>query len=275
MHDGSGKFNFEDIYNLADPRGYFETLGELDYRIPEHSRLVFSALIEARLEAAENKRVPVLDLCVLLYERYGSEEVSRPSSDELAESDANFFRERGKESSPSVAGLDVARKAVGYGLKASVLDVGSAENLEEVEPSDGLKETTARGPAGHDRWRELHHRAHLRTPARERRHSGTRPVGGLFRAADPLVYPHLQGPVRSPAGDGEAPRHTFEQRRFATPEEREFALQELAGMGLDPEGKEEAGIHHTDFYLSRPAEETASTPVEELLARVLELESPG
>jgi hypothetical protein len=35
-------------------------------------------------------------------------------------------------------------------------------------------------------------------------------------------------------------------------------------MGIDASGKEEEGWHHTDFYLSRPADE-AETPLETLL----------
>jgi hypothetical protein len=58
--------------------------------------------------------------------------------------------------------------------------------------------------------------------------------------------------------------HTFTQRRFANVEEREYVLEELAGMSLDPAGKEDTGWYHADFYLSRPLEE-AKLPLEALL----------
>ncbi|MGH3148997.1 MAG: hypothetical protein ACRDTR_24715, partial [Rubrobacter sp.] len=116
MRDRPGKYGFDDIYDLDDPRGYFGTLRELDYRTPEHGGQVFPVLVEAQAGAgqAENGRVSVLDLCCSyginaallkhevslddLYERYGSEEISGLSSDELAESDVAYFRRRAKES---------------------------------------------------------------------------------------------------------------------------------------------------------------------------------
>ena len=63
-------------------------------------------------------------------------------------------------------------------------------------------------------------------------------------------------------------RHTFTQRRFADDAEREYVLEKLAKKGIDASGKEEEGWHHTDFYLSRPADE-AETPIQALLESAL------
>lgn len=60
----------------------------------------------------------------------------------------------------------------------------------------------------------------------------------------------------------------FAQRRFADDAERGYVLERLAEMGVDTAGKEEEGWHHTDFYLSRAAEE-AKTPIETILAPIL------
>jgi hypothetical protein len=62
--------------------------------------------------------------------------------------------------------------------------------------------------------------------------------------------------------------HTFTQRRFADDAERGYVLEKLAKMGVDTAGKEEDGWHHTDFYLSRSANE-AETPLETLLESAL------
>jgi hypothetical protein len=62
--------------------------------------------------------------------------------------------------------------------------------------------------------------------------------------------------------------HTFTQRRFTDVEEREYVLEELAGMGIDTTSKEDTGWYHANFYLSRPVEE-AQIPLETLLAPVL------
>jgi hypothetical protein len=48
LHQKSGKTNFEVIYDLEDPREYFNTLGSFGYCIPQHGQRVFSELIEAR-----------------------------------------------------------------------------------------------------------------------------------------------------------------------------------------------------------------------------------
>lgn len=291
MRDRGGKVSFDHIYDLNDPREYFGTLREFGYEIPEHGRRVFSTLIEAKLAGgrmADGGRVRVLDLCCSyginaallkyevdlddLYERYCSEEVSRLSSDELAESDVAFFRERGKESSPSVEGLDVAESAVRYGIQAGLLDAGFVEDLEGTEPSDRLRRTAARADlltvTGGISYITEHTFGRLISAARSSA-GGRLPWVAAFPlrtvsyarisevlSAHGMVTERLEG-------------RTFVQRRFASPEERESALKMLADMGLSPEGKEEDGTYHTDFYLSRPADE-ADEPVEALLASFLD-----
>ena len=42
LHQKSGKANFEVIYDLEDPREYFNVLGEFDYCIPQHGQRVFA-----------------------------------------------------------------------------------------------------------------------------------------------------------------------------------------------------------------------------------------
>lgn len=279
------KANFDAVYDLDDPREYLGTLGKLNYEIPEHGRLIFSALIEARLRVngtTSKEHVSVLDLCCSyginaallkhevtlddLYKRYGSADVLGLSSEELVASDTAFFGERRKEPCPSVAGLDAAGNAVSYGLKAGLLDAGFAENLEENEPTVSLKEAvasadllTVTGGVGYitDRTFErlLGAGGAKRSPWVAALVLRTVPYGGISEVLSEcgLITEKLSG-------------HSFKQRRFATPEEREFVLRELSKMGLDPAGKEDGGAYHTDFYLSRPAEEAEGSSVEELLA---------
>src|SRR5215207_2095455 len=104
LHQKSGKANFELIYDLEDPREYFNTLGSFDYCVAQHGQHVFSTLIAARREGVSSngigeKRTKVLDVCcsyeinaVLLkyettrdelYTRYGSKELADLSSEEL------------------------------------------------------------------------------------------------------------------------------------------------------------------------------------------------
>jgi len=280
------KANFDAVYNLHDPREYLRTLGRFRYEIPEHGRSIFSALIDAKLEeqrATEPRHVFVLDLCCSyginaallkhnvtlddLYARYGSAALSGLSSDELAASDIAFFGRRRNEPCPRVAGLDVAGNAVSYGLKAGFLDAGFAEDLEAADATGGLQDAAAHadlltvtGGVGY-----ITERTFERLLAGVRHPEQLPWVAALvlrtvsYDAISEVLSEH--GLVTEKLSG-----RTFKQRRFATPEEAEFAQRELLGMGLDPTGKEEVGVYHADFFLSRPAEDAKNLPVEELLA---------
>jgi hypothetical protein len=59
---------------------------------------------------------------------------------------------------------------------------------------------------------------------------------------------------------------TFGQRHFSSPEEQEQVIEQLTTQGIDPTGKESEDHLLAEFYLSRPANEVAKTPIEQLLA---------
>src|SRR5215217_28201 len=67
LHQKVGKANFDLVYDLEDPREYFNTLRKFDYCIPQHGQRLFSELIEARREASRDgdkaKRFRVVDVC--------------------------------------------------------------------------------------------------------------------------------------------------------------------------------------------------------------------
>src|SRR5918997_1742321 len=287
LHQKAGKANFDLIYDLEDPREYFSTLGQFDYRIPQHGQRVFSELIEARRDTSrDGNGVPhsrVVDVCCSyginaallkyettleeMYARYGSGGLADLSGEELAEDDAAFYGARRREASPEVVGLDVAQNAVSYGLRSGILDAGFAENLEEDEPTEefgravsGADLLTVTGGVGYISERTFGRLLDRMTEGPE----GRIPWVAVF-ALRWVSYEEISE-VLSGYGlvteklDG----YTFTQRRFADDTEREYVLAKLAKMGIDASGKEEEGWHHTDFYLSRPADE-AETPLETLL----------
>ena len=102
-HNEQNKANFDDVYDLPDPRGYFEALGPLDYQTPEHGRRVFSALLQA-LRTGDGSAPKILDLCCSygviaallkhdltledLYARYASRDLAELTTEELAAADA-------------------------------------------------------------------------------------------------------------------------------------------------------------------------------------------
>lgn len=284
LHQKPGKTNFELVYDLEDPREYFGTFRDLDYCIPQHGQRVFSSLIEARREETGEKPLRVVDVCCSygvnaallkheatlddLYARYGSKDLATLSSEEFAESDAAFYGERRREEAPKVVGLDVSRNAVSYGIRSGSLDAGFAENLEENEPTQtlcravaGADLLTVTGGVGYITERTFERLLDCMTWGPE----GRIPWVAVFAlrwvsyeeisdalSAYGLVTEKLEG-------------HTFTQRRFTDDTEREYVLEELEKIGVDPTGKEDKGWYHANFYLSRPIEE-AGTPIETLLA---------
>src|SRR5215217_6096127 len=62
-HDKEGKASFDDVYDSADPREYFETLGRLDYTAPRNGWLFFPALVQAKKrDGGKSEEVTVVDL---------------------------------------------------------------------------------------------------------------------------------------------------------------------------------------------------------------------
>jgi SAM-dependent methyltransferase len=289
LHQKAGKANFDLIYDLEDPREYFSTLGQFDYRIPQHGQSVFSELIEARRDASrDGNGVPhsrVVDVCCSyginaallkyettleeMYARYGSGELADLSSEELAEDDAAFYGARRREASPEVVGLDVAQNAVAYGLRSGILDAGFAENLEEDEPTEALGRAvagadllTVTGGIGYVTERTFEQLLERMIEGSE----GRVPWIAAF-ALRWVSYDRISE-VLSDYGlvTEKLAGRTFTQRRFTDDAEREYVLEELMKMGVDTTGKEDTGWYHANFYLSRPAEE-AKIPPEVLLRK--------
>lgn len=281
-HDHTGKRVFDDIYDADDPRRYWRALGPLDYRIPHHAQALFSQLVAARrgLHGGSGE-VAVTDLCCSygttaallkhrctlddLCARYRSEELDALTSDELAARDARFYAERRHPSAPRVVGIDTAASAVSYALAAGLLDAGASENLEEADASPALRRLLAGtdlvtvtggvgyiGPRTFDRV--LSHAGGDRSPwlaAFVLRWIDYEPLAEVL-SHHGLVTERLAA-------------RTFPQRRFSDEDERDSVLATLAGMGIDPSGKEADGEHHTYFYLSRPKSHVADRPLQDLL----------
>jgi hypothetical protein len=287
LHQKSGKANFELVYDLEDPREYFNVLGEFDYCVPQHGQLVFGELARARRGGDESRKLGVVDVCCSyginsallkhettlddLYDRYRSEELSGLSGEELAEADTAFYGERRRRTAPNVVGVDVARNAVAYGVRSGLLDAGFAENLEEDEPTDELGHAVAgadlltiTGGVGYVSELTFERLLERMMDGSE----GRAPWVAAF-ALRWVSYENISDALSKYGLVTEKLEgHTFTQRRFTGTEEREYVLEELAEMDIDPTGKEDTGWYHADFYLSRPAEDSRM-PAEKLLASVL------
>lgn len=272
------KASFDHIYDLEDPRGYFNALGELEYQAPQHGSSVFSALLD---ELDTNERpAKVVDLCCSygvnaallkhelslqdLYSRYGSKQLAGLSTEELVSSDNEFYEERRVESPPEVVGVDVAGNAVSYAVQTSLLDAGFAEDLEEGEPSEALREAasgtdllTVTGGIGYV-WENTFDRVLSCFDEEDMPWVATMPL----RMVDYTPIAEVL------SGYGLATEklttRTFQQRRFLDGRERDHVLQKLAESDIDPGGKEASGWYHSELYLSRPAEEVEKVPLQKL-----------
>ena len=269
-HVRGGKAWFGDIYNQPDPRGYFQALHDLDYQIPAHGQRIFRRLVQRRREYLDREDVGVLDLCCsyginaallnhdltldALYARYGSPALAALSTDELVVADRAFYAERRRARTVPVVGIDVADRAVAYAQHTGLHEAGSSENLEVGDTSPALAQVlsgvdliTVTGGVGY---------ITERTFDRVVRH--VRDKGGCWIAAFVLRWVPYQRVAKVLSRYGlvteQLSGHTFPQRRFVGQSERDYVLGELANLGIDPAGKEARGWHHSNFYLSCPAE---------------------
>ena len=282
QHNERNKANFDHVYDLPDPRGYFEALGSLDYLAPEHARRLFPTLLQG--VGAGGVPSGVLDLCCSygvnaallrhdltlddLYARYASPELAGLSTEDLTDADRSFYAERRHASPPGITGADSAANAVHYALRAGLLEAGFGEDLERTEPSGAFERgvgdvglVTVTGGVGYV-WERTFGRV-LEAII------GSRPDGQAPWVATLPARLVDYGPLSDLFyGYGlvteKLSSRTFPQRRFADAAERDHVLRQLAGMGVDPSGKEEEGWYHADLYLSRPPEEASKTPVDEL-----------
>jgi hypothetical protein len=283
QHNEQNKANFDHVYDLPDPRGYFETLGSLDYRAPEHARRLFPTLLkEVRAGGGPEG---ILDLCCSygvnaallrhdltlddLYARYASPDLADLSTEKLLDSDRSFYAERAYPSAPGIVGADSAANAVRYALGAGLLEAGFGEDFERADPPEAFRRSvgnvglvTVTGGVGYV-WERTFDR--VLEAVTEARPDGLAPWVATLPAR--LVD---YGPLSDLfVGHGlvteRLSSRTFPQRRFADAAERDHVLRQLADLGVDPAGREEEGWYHADLFLSRPAEEAAKAPVDELL----------
>lgn len=275
-----GKVAFDEIYDQPDPRAYMRTLSGLDYQIPDHARPVFARLVD-ELRARRDTPFSVVDVCTSygvnpallnhdltlaqLYERYRSPALDGLSPAELAAADRDFYAQNRRPDAVRAVGLDAACNAVDYARSVGLLDAAGCQNLEERAPSAEVArqlsdaglititggigyigETTVARILDAGQWRDPPWLAAF-----------------VLRWVDMVSITkvvHDRG-LTMERFDGA----TFRQRRFASDVERDFALARLRDLGLDPQGVESDGYHHTWLYVARPHADVEAAPLPRLL----------
>lgn len=275
------KANMDDYYDQSDPRAYFRELRKLGYAIPEVAKPIFQKLI-SHMRQSRDTTVNVLDLgCSYgvnaallkhdlsieeLYKHWDQEALVGATSQEIVTHDQCFLNNLGTQEDISVIGLDQADAAITFAKQSGLLDVGIAVNLEttplsaqaeeELAPVDLMISTGCVGYVTNKSFEGL-------LPAITKGRSPwianfvTRmfPFDAIEETLNEWGYvtEKLEGKI-------------FDQRHFASPEEKEQVMEQLRTQGIDPTGKESEGHLLAEFYLSRPANEVAVVPIEQMLA---------
>lgn len=259
----AAKVNFDDVYNLPDPRRYYRTLGALDYRIPSEARPIFDAVIDAIAPSAPTI-VDVgcsygvnaamikygLDFAELV-SRYRASSARASSVAETIFSDAAFFADMPVVRDAKFVGVDVAAEAAGYGKAVGLLDEAVTQNLESAPPSprtasiledaDLIITTGAVGYVTEQTFEAILAAAKGAPPCVAAFTLRQFPFDRIAeRLADfGLETEKLEG-------------RYFPQRHFADAEEMAGALSALDALGVDPAGLESEGRYFAEFYLAAP-----------------------
>lgn len=257
------KAKFDDIYNAPDPRGYYQTLGDLGYCIPSEAKPIFRKVIDMmgrdRLKIVDigcsygvNAAMIRYDLTFEdLVERYAESDMSDRSIAEVIVQDAEEFSEASAAVNAAFVGVDVAGEAAGYAKAVGLIDEAVIENLEQkplsnaaaalVADADLIITTGAVGYVTERTFSRIIDAVEGEAP---------------WVAAFALRQFPFDAIADSLAGRGlrteQLEDRYFEQRAFRDETEAKGAIEAVRAAGRDPEGLESTGRYFADFFLARP-----------------------
>jgi hypothetical protein len=264
--DATGKISLDHIYTQPDPRAYFSTLRELDYRIPQLAKPYFMKLIHECRRSRRILAVDILDIgcsyginaallkCDVtmdeLYERYCGLDARAQTRSMLLTRDRELVRSRNRLNCARFVGLDISRSALSYALLAGFLDGAVHADLEERDPTErqrkqfaGTDLVISTGCLGYISDRTI-----------------SRVVGASEERKPWMAHFVLRMFPFEPVVEGLAGlgyetvrlERVFKQRRFASTEEQSLVLDTLSTVGVDPRGLEADGWLYAQLYISRP-----------------------
>lgn len=264
--DTTGKVSLDHIYTQPDPRAYFGTLRELDYRIPQSAKPHFAGLLAQYRATVQAPATPtVVDIgCSYginaallkcgasmqeLYRHYGGA-ARALSRERLLARDRELVRTRTGRAPVRFVGLDSSRNALSYALSAGFLDRTVHADLEVADPTEhqaellsGADLVVSTGCLGYVTGKTI-----ARVVGAQ---GGRLPWMAHFVLRmfpyDPIADLLDAAGYRTERVDG-----VFRQRRFAGPEERSQVLDTLTSVGVDPCGLETDGWFYAQLYVSRP-----------------------
>lgn len=271
------KAEFNNIYNYADPRGYFSVLGALDYMIPDVAEPIIRQILATRASLrgantvldvgssyginAAAHRFPVN--FASLRQRYARREMLELSSEQLIELDRHFYLSWPDVGVARFIGLDVSEAAIRYSTETGLHIDGVAADLEadELSPKESeilsaanvVLSTGAIGYVTDRTYRKI-----MDVVA-----DGTWFISFVLRlfpfddfasafAERGLVTEKLTST-------------TFVQRRFRDSEEFERSLAVLSARGIDTRGFEADGLFQAELFLTRPVKDVKALPIDKMI----------
>jgi SAM-dependent methyltransferase len=274
----ASKANFDDIYVMPDPRGYFSVLGSLDYMIPDIAEPIIRQILEAWCSRHTGKprvldvgcsyginaavhRLPVT--FATLRRRYSRREMAALDPQDVARLDRNYYAGWPDNGLASFVGLDVSRPAITYAKEVGLIEDGIVADLERstlnpeaariVESVDVILSTGCVGYVTEKTFSSLIGATQrppwiisfvLRLFPYDR-------LAAVF-ASHGLVTEKLSGTL-------------FAQRRFRDLEEFERTLGGLGQLGINTDGFESEGLLQAELYLSRPAADVRAMPLADIV----------
>lgn len=274
----STKANFDEVYAMEDPRGYFSALGSLDYMIPDVAEPVVRQILEARAKRRTDRAV-VLDVGSsyginaavhrfpvtfnLLRRRYTRREVTALGTEEMLRLDRNYYASWPDAGIARFIGLDTSVPAIRYAERVGLIEHGITADLENGR----LSERDAQVLSEVDVVLSTGSVGYVTEKTFETVLSVTRrkpwivsfvlrmfPYDGFSK----LFREH--GLVTERLGTA-----TFVQRRFQHVQEFEGCLAELARRGIETRGFETDGLLRAELFLSRPEADVAAAPLHDIV----------
>lgn len=260
----TGKASFDHIYDRDDPREYYARMSELNYRIPELAKPFFEQQIREYRASARGRAPTVLDIgcsygvnAALL--RLGASidqlaehyrDASESDRDALIAEDSARLAGAAGYADLRFLGMDAALPALAYAREAGFLHDTVHADLEAAEPTDEQREVLASadivvstGCIGYVTEKTL---ARIATAHPRRRPWMAHFVLRMFDFA-PIAEELAVLGYRTEQVPG-----LFEQRRFASADERDQVLDTLADRGIDTAGRESEGWLYAGLHISRP-----------------------
>jgi hypothetical protein len=256
------------LYTEPDPRAYYAALGALDYRTPDYVQQLSQWCLHHKKPIADSPWI--IDVgcgygvngAGLLYgvpahellHRYETPEMMAFPSEDTIEQDAVFFASHARNVC-RVAGVDVSRPSLDYGLRVGLLDAAFDDDLIEANPPDDLIHILPSTALIIESGVPIFIAPHVFSALLAVSGADSRPwvITAPPRYTNVSIYEDMlagHGYTMTRVSDAPLPH-----RRFNAADESTRIIAQQNDMGMDSTIEAETGYIHVDLYLARPRED--------------------